>query len=352
MDVTAYRLGRNNIMYQIYRATGSDMGGTKVNDAFVVFLENIIGKEVVEMFKQECPIGWLQLMCEFDKKKKGVRNIPNERLSIQLPHSMHKVHKKVIGKELEDVINSKQMTGVKFAECLIISHEIIHEIYEKAVTGIVGHMDLRMRSSDLANISHIIMVGGFSESSILQAEVKRRFGKRNISVVVPSDAGLCVLKGGVMFGHAPSVIQNRICRLTYGRRVGVRYDPRKHGKDKSRVTEWDGVEYQRGIFRAIVRKGESIKVGEVKKFLGTPVSGDQIEIANELYCTEEDDVSYCDDPGVQFVGKWLTPLEGEGLNRELETRFLFGETEIICQSRQKGQKNWVEAVYDFHVSDR
>jgi molecular chaperone DnaK (HSP70) len=52
------------------------------------------------------------------------------------------------------------------------------------------------------------MVGGFSESPIMQSAIKEAFSTKK--VIIPDEAGLAVLKGAVMYGHKPQTISVRV----------------------------------------------------------------------------------------------------------------------------------------------
>jgi molecular chaperone DnaK (HSP70) len=58
------------------------------------------------------------------------------------------------------------------------------------------------------------MVGGFSESQMLQEHVKSTFPHK--TVIIPEDAGLAVLKGAVQFGFNPKVINPRTLAVCGG----------------------------------------------------------------------------------------------------------------------------------------
>ncbi|ELU03486.1 hypothetical protein CAPTEDRAFT_192650 [Capitella teleta] len=210
-----------------------------------------------------------------------------------------------------------------------------------------------MRSPKLKNVSVILMVGGFSESPILQVAVKEAFG-RKVKVLIPDDASMCVLYGAVAFGHNPNIVTSRIARMTYGDRICETYDPRKHGEDKRRVQVIDKIARQTKILGIYVKRGEAIKVGQVKEFISVPASVSQTGIDHYLYCTEKSDVEYVDEEGVEQVAHWNTALEGEGLDREVKVRVFFGKTELIVQTRQigMGDKQWVQRSFDFLSSKK
>jgi hypothetical protein len=52
------------------------------------------------------------------------------------------------------------------------------------------------------------MVGGFSQSPVLYDRMESAFP--NMEVICPQDAVLAIVKGAVMFGNNPRLIQERI----------------------------------------------------------------------------------------------------------------------------------------------
>ncbi|ELU03485.1 hypothetical protein CAPTEDRAFT_43069, partial [Capitella teleta] len=249
--------------------------------------------------RQESPVDWLQLMITFDHKKKTIQNKGSDRLNIEIPYCMHEIAWEVTERKLTDIVNNQRIPGVRCNKrMLTIDHDIIQDLFRKPVQGIVDHMRKLMRSPKLKNVSVILMVGGFSESPILQVAVKEAFG-RKVKVLIPDDASLCVLYGAVAFGHNPNIVTSRIARMTYGDRICETYDPRKHGEDKRRVQVIDKIEKQTKIMRIFVKRGELVKVGQVKEFATVPVRVDQKTLDHYLYCTEKSDVEYVDEEGVE-----------------------------------------------------
>ncbi|ELU08606.1 hypothetical protein CAPTEDRAFT_151163 [Capitella teleta] len=349
LDTTSYKIETNKTLKQTYQATGSDLGGTKVDDAFVQFLKKVIGDAAVTTFKKESPVGWLQLMCSFDHKKRGIKNDSNDKMNLEIPYSMHEIIFEATGKKFTDIVNQQRIHGVRCnAGILVINHEIIQKIFRKSVQSIVDHMTKLMQSPQLKNVSQILMVGGFSESPILQSAIREAFGDK-VKVLIPDDASLCVLKGAVAFGHNPKVITSRIARMTYGEAVDVPYDRLLHGANKQRVKLYGTREFQTGVMDCYVKRGQVINVGQVKELVGHAITADQTAMGHFLFCSDNYDVKYVDEDGVKPVGSWQTPLEGRGLNRSVQIRIFFGETELFVQSRQSGKdgREWVQQTFEF-----
>ena len=79
---------------------------------------------------------------------------------------------------------------------------------------IVTHLQDLFLQTAVKRINIIVMVGGFSESRCLQREISRAFPAKKL--VIPSDPGMAVVKGAVIYGHDPKAIVSRISRYTYG----------------------------------------------------------------------------------------------------------------------------------------
>lgn len=76
------------------------------------------------------------------------------------------------------------------------------------------------------------MVGGFSESPFLKAEIKKRFESEKLQVLVPRRPQVSVIRGACMFGLNPRSISSRISKKTYGINTLTTFDPSKHPEEK------------------------------------------------------------------------------------------------------------------------
>jgi hypothetical protein len=59
-----------------------------------------------------------------------------------------------------------------------------------------------------------VAVGGHSASTVLIADIKTAFP--DLSILVPIEPGMVVLKGAVLLGFEPELVTSRISRFTYG----------------------------------------------------------------------------------------------------------------------------------------
>ena len=106
------------------------------------------------------------------------------------------------------------------------------------------------------------MVGGFSESPFLKAEIKKGFEEgNNISVLVPRRPQVSVIRGACMFGLNPRSITSRISKMTYGINTLTTYDHDRHAEEKKVIIE--GEEFCEDVFDAFVKRGEAVGIDEV-----------------------------------------------------------------------------------------
>ena len=141
------------------------------------------------------------------------------------------------------------------------------------------------------------MVGGFSESPFLKAEVKAKFGGEGITVLVPRRPQVSVIRGACMFGLNPRSITSRISKMTYGINTLTTFDPEKHPESKKVVIE--GEDFCEDVFDAFVRKNEAVSIDEVHVKTYCPVRARQTVMRIIFYCTEAGDARFVDDVEVK-----------------------------------------------------
>lgn len=113
------------------------------------------------------------------------------------------------------------------------------------------------------------MVGGFSESPFLKAEIKKRFESETLQVLVPRRPQVSVIRGACMFGLNPSSITTRIAKYSYGINTLTTFDPEKHPESKR--VNIEGEDFCEDVFDPFVRAGDAIGSEEVHTKTYCPV---------------------------------------------------------------------------------
>ncbi|XP_060606755.1 heat shock 70 kDa protein 12A-like [Ruditapes philippinarum] len=91
--------------------------------------------------------------------------------------------------------------------------------------------------------------------------VKEAFSNKRI--IVPSEPGLAVLKGAVLFGHDPLVMKSRVSKYTYGIEIIDKF-VEGLSPERYRVFE-NGIYKCRYTFCPFVRAGELVPVGKIAR---------------------------------------------------------------------------------------
>ena len=329
-------------MEEIYQATGNPYGGIKVNEAFEKLLRDVFGIHVVEKFRSKYPSTWLKLMLNFEQEKRGDRALKKLITRIQLPRKfMEEVRQS--GEDEVDLPKRCQYYEVEISddEDLCLSPTAMTELFEQAIHGIVSHMENLLRNLPLKGINYLIIVGGFSECTLLQHRISKAVVSSNCKLLVPNAAGIAVLKGAVTFGKLPNEVISRIMTVTYGFSTYQDFNPKVHSVEKREIVE--GVAKCKDIFYIIVSMNEVVKQGDTKSFNVSPIRSDQNQVSFDFFTSSCSDPKYVTDVSVKpLTTKPLivdSPDTSKGTSREIELRLYFGGTEIKATAIDKTSKN-------------
>ncbi|XP_035673083.1 heat shock 70 kDa protein 12B-like [Branchiostoma floridae] len=260
VDITAHRIQPDDSIHEIYRATGGAWGGSKVDQELEVKLKDIFGENVVNRYKNSYPSDWLEIIGDFEMKKRSERSIQDLPTRVRLP------------------------------------------------TSFIDHW-----------------------SAVLQKAIREEF-QNKYRILVPADPEMAIVKGAVMFGDSPKIIQTRISARTYGVDACGTFKEGVHPLSKKFTTSTGRVRC-RDIFEILVRMDEALRIGESKTFKFHPIEPDHTEITFDFYVTQAKNPKFVDDEGVIREGCSITvssPDTTKGTERDIELKIKFGGTEITA----------------------
>ena len=155
----------------------------------------------------------------------------------------------------------------------------------------------------------------------------------------------------MLFGLDPAIVTLRKSRLTYGVGVLNRFVDGKHPSNK-KVSK-DGIEWCTDIFDKFVIVDQSVALGDTVRRSYTPAkSGQKTSIIN-VYVSERSDAEYITDSGVKKCGTLCLDLtdiqyqQSVPKRREIQTRMVFGDTEIKVSALDVATGRIVRAAIDF-----
>lgn len=313
-------------------------------------LKKFFGTNVVEIFRTKYPGEWLELMNEFEMKKRGRRASEGETTRIRLSRAFTSLVSDHGGHDLaERFASSCAVDDVKFIrnEYFCLGSTTMKKLFEPVINGIVEHLKNLLRSRALRGVQFVFLVGGFAESVLLQGAIKKQF-RSQFTILVPNNAGIAVVQGAVMFGQRPGIIASRQMSTTYGIEVYNLFDASIHPIDKKEEVE--GVTYCKDSLDALVKEGEVVQVEEKRHFTYAPLTSSQNVIEVKFFAPRDPDAKFVTDPGVgPSVGKITvsSPDISRGKDREIIVCLYFGGTEIKATVIDVASENNGAAHLDF-----
>lgn len=344
IDITVQEIKDDGDIKQIHMANGGDWGGTKVDEAFDEFLTDIVGSDTVDKFRKEDKVDYLGLCREFEVKKRSVHPDSTAKITIRIPLSLSERFQEVKGVSLKSSFKSnKSMSWV--GDKLRVDPDTAKKFFEEPCKHIVDHLKDLFQERTVMDTDIILMVGGFSESQMLQEAIKSAFKSK--TVIIPEDAGLAVLKGAVQFGFNPKVISPRIIRYTFGVCTNMRFRPHTDPEDKKHIT--NDTMYCRDRFGKHVERGEPMDVGQITNTKTyNPLRENQSKIELPIYSSRSEDPQYVDEEDCTYIGKFEVDLSGvSGPDRDVEIGMRFGGTDLAVEAIVKSTRQKIEANFSF-----
>lgn len=319
---------------EMREASGGPWGGKSVDDEFEMYIEQIIGTESMQELKTAAFDDYLELMRNFEMKKRSVKPEKEGNIHLSVPLGLVQIVKKDKSKKsLEKAIEMSPYAGkVTFENWkLKWKNEDFLRFFESTIKKIKAHFREILYDSDMSDVETILMVGGFAECEVVQKAVKEHF--KNKRLVVPDDAGVSVLKGAVFFGHVPDAITRRKARYTYGIQSWPAFNPTKHPESKK--VEVNGKPRCKDVFFKYVTKGQVLTVGYEKSQIFQALNPREKKLECAIYISDSKDPVFVDDDGCRRLGVLVIPLPNlpDGAAIELEESMIFGETELRFQAR-------------------
>lgn len=145
------------------------------------------------------------------------------------------------------------------------------------------------------------------------------------------------MRGAVLFGQNPSVIQTRISKFTYGTNV-IRYFMTDCDDPQHKIEE-DGQPYCKNVFNKLAEIGQSFELGET---VTTEVFAHKVDMSKmkiRLFKHTENDPRYVTDKSCTKIGQMVVDMPGFGMERMVTVSLCFGEEEITCSGKNESQES-------------
>ncbi|WAR20802.1 HS12A-like protein [Mya arenaria] len=266
---------------------------------------NLGASPMVKQFRLNHMQDYWELMTEFETKK--MKFDGTRRMVLKFPTRLLELYENEVGLKIEASWQQTRFEGkleFKLGK-MFITEAQVKELFQEAATKVRKFTQYIL--DEVENISHIIMVGGFSESPYLQSKMRNNFGNAD-----PSGA---VLKGVVLYGQNSRQISARVCKKTYGIARMMKFKP--HHPPHKKITI-DKIDYCDDLFNK------------------------HIEIGTKRNPT------FVDEDGCEFVGLIKIEIDPEGdIWSIIMVKMLFGGTELRIKVRDVKQGHVTTAAVDY-----
>ncbi|XP_076084861.1 heat shock 70 kDa protein 12B-like isoform X2 [Mytilus galloprovincialis] len=344
VDITVHEKLLGGGLTEISRATGGDCGGTAIDAEFIQLLAKIFGAPLIHTMKREQPEAYLDLIREFETVKRTIKPSKEGKVNMAIPYAtLGALCKKILKEDLSTALlaspyaNSISVRGDKMR----FDANLFKNLFDKTLKNILTLIKELFTREELESVALILLVGGFSECALLQAEIKKTFSSRR--VIVPEESGLTVLKGAVLFGHNLEAIYSRKTRVTYGVKWRPLFDPEVH--DQQHYIEINGEARCKNAYDIIIRKNTNVQQGHTvhKNYESTK---DKDTVTFTIFASEKMSPNYTDEEGCYKIGQAIIRISDPSKVQSLEVEFMFGNTEMSLHAVETKSGNSCELSFD------
>ncbi|KNE69603.1 hypothetical protein AMAG_14158 [Allomyces macrogynus ATCC 38327] len=297
VDLTAMRMDGDGFN-ELVPGLGASCGSTMLDDRFLAMFRRVVGPKVYDQVVAQHPKTKLQILRDWEVTKTSFVGESSFYGSVPIPRAMEKL--------LADKGASPSL--VEDGE-IQITTKILQDIYAPIVDQIV---DLVTKMLDRCkakgiSVSHVLCIGGFSQSKYLLSALRERLPVNPLKVVASAHGPAAVLLGAPIFACRPELIRSQVARLTYGVRIHAVYQPSLHGPRHQVAGRLfmgaDGITRTNSAFDVVIRKGEALSAGQVIEKTYSPIDCTQTLVLFEVFVSHLEDPVFTDTVGCQLVGK-------------------------------------------------
>ena len=298
-------------------------------------------------FTKESPDDLFEMYKSLETLKRTIKPNTTGKIQIDIPITLCEIYRKAYDEKFGSKIPEEFKNSVVYNSYkLKVDVEVIKSFFKPIADDIISHMKDIISKPECQNVKNILMVGGFSESSMINEAVETAFP--DCRMVVPYESELVVLKGAVIYGHKPNTISCRVMRYTYGVSYMVEFLDGVHPEEKKKQKEGETPKC-RDLFEKFVEIGQTVDVGQVFSKVYNPARDDQQTLLIKIYASTQKSPEYVTDEGCWKLGKLSVQLPTNNKNTSLniEEKMIFGETELRLEAVEPSTGSTFTAQFDF-----
>ncbi|XP_053392729.1 heat shock 70 kDa protein 12B-like [Mercenaria mercenaria] len=343
-DITVHEKLDDGSLKELQKASGGAWGGNEVDKAYMKMFADIVGPEAMETFRNENMTDYFDLLRDFETKKRTITTDTEGKMTFKIPAVLRELAESG-GENIEEKIEmSPYKKAVTWAgDKLRIDKTAAKTLFDIPSKMLIRHINKLFAEPSIQDVEAILLVGGFGECALLKAAFEENFSNKRL--MIPSEAGLAVLKGAVRFGHLPDLVSTRIARFTIGKRIMEEF---KDHHDPNKKIVRDGVEKCSDVFRKLIEIDEEVPRYKYIREISRPAFPSQQNCVIVLVSSTKHDVMYTTESECQILGKlkFSLPKSSDIADKKYAISYFFGETEIHIHVRilktNEEHETWID----------
>lgn len=344
--MTVHEVEQDGRLKELHQATGGRWGGTTVDREFYFLLMRIFGQKIIEKANKKYPNEMLELLMDFEIKKRTFE--PNQTMSvvIKIPACLNELFHDASNQTLSEYLQVSTMKNVIEAkrDKLLVHPEVFNSLFNDSLYSTISHIQNLLDKPNLSGIKTILLVGGYSESTVVKEAMRRTFP--DMCIINPEDCSLSVLKGAVIFGHEPQFIKSRICKYTYGIGITIPFVPGEHPESKKDIVR--GIALCDDIFDIHLKVGERAELGKpMKERFYDPVEGETMAIL-EVFASTSENPKFVTEDSCFKLGSLVVSVST--INRRdnyISVTLHYNGTELAVIAKEKNTGKIMKTSMDF-----
>ena len=358
VDITVHDKSNGRISV-VLPPMGNTWGGTTINEALSMLLEEIVDDKGFESFLNSDASAKAvinKLVYEgFEEQKKNFGDVTPgiEEMVLELPRAFIRHYE---SNEIRNATMWNMHYNPGNGSISVQYAQLEERIFKSTIDKIIECV--RAAFDELTDhIDTVYLVGGFGGCRFVRQKIEEAIGQHcgmlYDNIVCPVQPDLAVVSGAVMWRKDPSIIQSRVADATYGVRCGPVFNPSIHDEHYKYVDE-DGEQRCGKVFKVFVLKGEVIK-NEVYKATFIPRYQIMTQDNVPIYCTTDDGVQYTRNKNgnltVHKIGELILDIPNPDNiprnERDYDVFMDFSGTEIQARAQYSITGEEVKTVCDF-----
>ena len=349
------RKGGAFVVNELAPPSGGPYGGTRVDKAFEELLEPVFGNHLYQPFFQQLklkyPNVWLTFTQELEKRKTVLGNKADDAFLWFNIDYINTACQDITGRKASALLSASSRSGITLAKnnMMQVRADLVKALYNPSIDAICKCLNKDLATQRLSEVSTLYMVGSFSKSSHLLQSVRQntRSAVESQHIFNPPQSQLAVVKGAVMYGINPSIVQERVSARSYGIRIRRDFDAAKDPSDKAEFI--NGRKMCNEVYDEFLQCGQTVcNASEVIKKVYVPVEPHETYMSISIY-SAEDTVEYVDEKGCQKLANItveMPDLRG-GTARQVFVEIEFDGPEIHVVARDENTDKTFDASLDF-----